>query len=106
MKRLFKHSIRQRWTPFMRSMAVLLALNLALLPLLSTANTTIALFEERGNEVPPVLEEEILKHVCELRISRSSATTSRAVSLQLHQYQDLMLDHPVMEVPHQPPKLS
>ena len=105
MKRLFKHSIRNRWTPFMRSMAVLLALNLALLPLLSTANTTIALFEERGNEVPPVLEEEILKHACEIRIGRSADTASRSLLLLLHQYQDRMLDDPVLEVPHQPPKL-
>jgi hypothetical protein len=94
----------RHWPLLMRALSVLLALQLFALPLMVNAQTTIDLFEECGSQVPPVIEEEVLKHACEVRIGQLPQDLSQRVWLLLSVYQDSMLDHPIMEVPHQPPK--
>lgn len=94
----------RRWSLRWRCVAVLLALQVFLAPQMASAQGILAIFEECGTTTPPVLEEEVLKLACEVRIGMLPKDLSTTVQLFLHWYQDSMLDHPALEVPHQPPK--
>lgn len=95
----------RRWSLLWRCVAMLLTLQIFLAPQMANAQGILAIFEECGTAVPPVLEEEVLKHACEVRIGMLPENLSTTVQLFLHWYQDSMLDHPALEVPHQPPKV-
>lgn len=96
----------RKWSLVRRLLAVALALQLFLLPQLSTAQGILNIFEECGNTAAPILEEEVIKHACAVRIGIVTENLSSSVQLFLHWYQDSMLDHPALEVPHQPPKAA
>ncbi|MEO8068524.1 MAG: hypothetical protein ABI599_12585 [Flavobacteriales bacterium] len=96
----------RKWSLARRSLAVALALQLFLLPQLSTAQGILNIFDECGSTAAPILEEEVIKHACEIRIGIVPKNLSTTVQSFLHWYQDSMLDHPALEVPHQPPEAN
>jgi hypothetical protein len=93
-----------RWPLAMRVLALVMAFNLFTLPQMLTAQSVLALYEECGSKSAPILEEEVLKHACQPRNEVRSLEFFSDATLQLHQYAEDMLDHPLLEVPHQPPK--
>ncbi len=95
----------RHWSLIQRLVAVLLAAHLFIVPQLTNDLGVFAALEECGNTMPPILEEEVLKHACEVRFGTLPEDLSTTVQVFLHWYQDSMLDHPALEVPHQPPKV-
>lgn len=90
----------------MRIMAVIMTFSLVTLPQLLTTQAMVQMFEERGSQPPPIIEEEVLKHACTLRNEPDTPVQEASVIEFLHQYEEKMLDHPLLDVPHQPPKLG
>lgn len=88
----------------MRVLSVVMAFYLFALPQMLTAQNVVAIFEECGSQPPPIIEEEVLKHAVDFRDHVHMPRPDRALVAQFHQYEDQMLDHPLLEVPHQPPR--
>ena len=88
----------------MRVLSVVMALHLFMLPQMLTAQNVVAIFEDCGSQQPTVLEEEVLKHAVDFREQVHLSCTDRLLAPLFHQYEDAMLDHPLLEVPHQPPR--
>ena len=95
----FRHSL------LMRGVALIMAFSLFAAPQILTAQSIVALYAECGSQPTPIIEEEVVKHACPWRSDVSIAFPDDLTVL-MHQYEERMLDHPVVEVPHQPPKIS
>lgn len=88
----------------MRLVSLVMAFQMFLLPQLINTQMAITVVEERGAQPPPLSEEEVLKHAVSFRDQVYSAAPDRDLVAQFHQYEEMMLDHPLREVPHQPPR--
>lgn len=88
----------------MRVISALMAIQLFMLPQMITAQSVVTILEERGAQPPSILEEEVLKHAVDFREQVPVPRLERAMVAQFHQYEEAMLDHPLLEVPHQPPR--
>lgn len=93
-----------RWPVYMRVLSLFMAFHLCLLPQLLTTQSVVAIYEESGTQLPTILEEEVLKHAVDFRDVVPMAVPESALIAQFHQYEEEMRDHPLMEVPHQPPR--
>jgi len=87
----------------MRFCALFMALNLFMLPQLTTGKAIITVCEETGTTLPSLLEEEV-KHACDIRKEVRPMVHTDGEVVLLHQFEQRMLEHPLLEVPHQPPK--
>lgn len=94
---------KQAWSWTMRFCALFMALNLFMLPQLTTGKAIITVCEETGTSLPSLLEEEV-KHACDIRKDVRPVVHAVGEVILLHQFEQRMLEHPLMEVPHQPPK--
>lgn len=92
-----------RWCLAMRMLSLLMAFQLFMLPQMVNSQRAVTMMEERGSQPPPIIEEEVLKHAISFR-GMHSAVPAMAQVAQFHQYAEMMLDHPLREVPHQPPR--
>jgi hypothetical protein len=92
------------WSPLMRALALFMAFNLFMLPQVLTAQSIVNLYEECDSQPPPIIEEEVLKHACSIHRSAVPGKRGDGLVVLMHQYEERMLDHPVKEVPHQPPR--
>jgi len=81
-----------------------MALNLLMFPSTVSAQRIIDTQEECGSPPSPVSEEEVVKDICAFRTTSIPDDGSHSVLVLMHQYEERMLDHPLLEVPHQPPK--
>jgi hypothetical protein len=88
----------------MRIVSLVMAFHLFALPQMLTAQSVVAIFEDCGSQPPPMLEEEALKHACTLREELCLMDVGAMLTAHFHQYEESMRDHPLMEVPHQPPR--
>lgn len=88
----------------MRVLSLVLACQMFLLPQLINSQKAMAIVEERGAQPLPILEEEVLKHALSFRAPVHSGAPDRDLVAHFHQYEEMMLDHPLREVPHQPPR--
>jgi hypothetical protein len=87
----------------MRALSLIMAMQLFWLPQMVNAQKAVTLVEERGSQSPPIVEEEV-KHACNIHGHAFPAMPDRDLVAQFHQYEEMMLDHPLREVPHQPPR--
>ncbi len=81
----------------------MMAFNLFMLPQVLTAQSLFGVCEECGTP-PPIIEEEVLKHACTLHRVADADDLSDGPVVLMHQLEERMLDHPLLEVPHQPPR--
>jgi hypothetical protein len=88
----------------MRILSLVMAFQLFALPQMLTARSVVAVFEDCGSQPPQILEEEVLKHACMLREDVRLMDVGAALTARFHQYEEAMRDHPLLEVPHQPPR--
>ena len=88
----------------MRVSAPIMACALFIAPQILTAQSIVSLYAECGSQPPPIIEEEVLKHACALRSDLRPPAACGDMKVRLQQYEESMLDHPALEVPHQPPK--
>lgn len=93
-----------QWSMVMRVLSLVMAFQLLLLPQLANTQYAVTVLEERSSQPAPVLEEEVLKHAVNFRHHAYSEVPDRDLVAQFHQYEEMMLDHPLREVPHQPPR--
>lgn len=92
------------WPLMMRVISLVMAFQLFLLPQLANTQYSITVVEERSSQPPPIMEEEVAKHIVSFRHHTPSEVPERNLVAQFHQYEEMMLDHPLREVPHQPPR--
>jgi len=88
----------------MRICAIWMAMNLFMLPQLIMGRTISALCEETVTSLPGMSEEEVIKHACHFRKDVRPVVKAAGEEVLLHQFEQRMLEHPLLEVPHQPPK--
>ncbi|MBK6832315.1 MAG: hypothetical protein IPG92_16975 [Flavobacteriales bacterium] len=88
----------------MRATSLMMAFALFVAPQILNSQSIVSLYAECGSQPVPIIEEEVLKHACEVRSEVCPLASEGHVKILLHQYEESMLDHPAMEVPHQPPK--
>lgn len=81
-----------------------MAFQLFALPQMLTAQAVVAVFEDSGSQPPSINEEEGFKQVCPLRETLRAMDMGVALTAQFHQFEEAMLDHPLLEIPHQPPR--
>lgn len=90
----------------MRAAALTMAISLFAAPQIITTKSIISLYAECGSQAPPIIEEEEVRHACDWRCDVHTPAFPDDLTVLMHQYEEGMLDHPVVEVPHQPPKVS
>ncbi len=100
----FQSHGRTRWSVPMRVLSLVMSFYLFMLPQLLTAQNVVAIFQDCGAQQPTILEEEVLKHAVDFRDHVPVPGPEHALVAQFHQYEEEMLDHPLLEVPHQPPR--
>lgn len=88
----------------MRIVSLVMAFQLFALPQMLTAQSVVAIYEDSGSQTPPLLEEEVLKHACTIREEVCLLDVGAVLTAQFHQYEESMRAHPLLEVPHQPPR--
>lgn len=93
-----------KWSPLLRVLAVAMAFNLFLLPQVLTAQSIVGLFEECGSQPPSLIEEEALKHDCTLHRTLVPLDPQVGSPVLMHQLEERLRAHPLVEVPHQPPR--
>ena len=94
-----------RWSVGMRILSLVMAFHLFMLPQILTAQSFLDPVEEDAvQQIPPLLEEEVLKHACALHPCVFAPVNVDQGTTLLHQYEERMRDHPLLEVPHQPPR--
>jgi hypothetical protein len=99
------HGIRQvRWPVLMRLVSMFMAFQLFMAPLVTTSQDVVSIYKEMGCKPPPIIEEEVVKHVVGQLSCAHPTAPDRILVAQFHQYEEMMLDHPLREVPHQPPR--
>lgn len=103
MERRRPHTII-RWSLGMRALSLIMAFNLFMLPQVVTSQSILNMYEECDSQPPPIIEEEVLKHACAIHRGTPPHAAAEGLVVLFHQYQDRMLDHPLLEVPHQPPR--
>lgn len=102
-KRMPCTSANGLWCLAMRVISLVMAFQLFVLPQMVNSQRAVAVMEERSPQPPPIIEEEVLKHA--IRFSgMPSAMPALAQVTQFHQHTEMMLDHPLREVPHLPPR--
>lgn len=92
------------WSPLMRVLALVMAFNLFMLPQVLTAQSIVNLYAECDQQPPPIIEEEVLKHACSIHRAPVTGECADGLVVLMHQYEERMMDHPLMDVPHQPPR--
>ena len=99
------HPASERWCLLMRVFALVMAFQLFALPQMLTAQAVVAGLEDCGSQPSPINEEEGgFKQACPVREGLRMMDVSAVLTAQFHQYEEAMLDHPLLEVPHQPPR--
>lgn len=93
-----------RWSAVMRIVSLVMACHLFMLPQVLTAQSLMDTMEQDVQQPPQLLEEEVLKHACSIHHAPFAPVNADASIELMHQYEERMLDHPLLEVPHQPPK--
>jgi hypothetical protein len=81
-----------------------MAFDLFMLPQVLTAQSLFDWCEECGPQPPPIIEEEVLKHACSIHHAVEADIPSDGLVVLMHQLEERMMDHPLVEVPHQPPR--
>ncbi len=95
---------RTRWSVPMRVLSLAMSFYLFVLPQMLTAQNVVTIFEDCGSQPPPIIEEEVLKHAVEFRDQVRMWPLEPSRVAHFHQFEEEMLDHPVLEVPEQPPR--
>ena len=85
-------------------LALSMVLSVFMLPLGLTAQGFVAFDKECDPQTSTGFEEEALERVCSFHFTWSPPKAAVGPELLMHQYEEGMLDHPLKEVPHQPPR--
>lgn len=89
----------------MRILSLVMAFHLFMLPQILTAQSFLDPLEEDAvQQIPTLLEEEVLKHACAIHANVFAPENADRSTTLLHQYEERMREHPLLEVPHQPPR--
>lgn len=95
---------RTVWSMPMRVLSLVMSAYLFVLPQMLTSQYVVAIFEDCGSQPPPIIEEEVLKHAVPFEEHVRIPDPEPLMTARFLQFEEEMLDHPVLEVPDQPPR--